>query len=434
MQDPIVIENLVKHGKHFCVLPWIHFHAWPDGRVMPCCVADSNLPVTTIKKEESIIQMMNSEDYKKMRAAMLVDEPVEACKRCYDLELMGTWTMRKSHNVRRGLEYVDDISKNTNDNGEITDFKMKYMDLRFSNMCNMKCRSCGPSCSSLWANEYIEFEGMEKYEKYFKTTKFLINNNHEHSLMNKLLPYLKDVEEVYFAGGEIIITPEHYECLDYWIANGQSATIELNYTTNFSTLKYKDKELLEYWKHFPNLQIWASLDASGEVAEVIRKGTDWDRIVKNIKILKEQLPHAKFQITPTISTWNVFSFPKFFDFMIEEGLIDDKSCPRFNTLSSPWYANIMILPDKVKTRLIELYQSYIEKYSYNKEISNGFMVIEQTLKSGHLEYAGKNEKTYENKGGILEFKKFNDDLDTYRDEKIEDIIPELKEVYAWAES
>ena len=43
MQDPIVIDSLVKHGKHFCVLPWVHFHSWPDGRVMPCCYIGTHL-------------------------------------------------------------------------------------------------------------------------------------------------------------------------------------------------------------------------------------------------------------------------------------------------------------------------------------------------------------------------------------------------------
>jgi hypothetical protein len=79
------------------------------------------------------------------------------------------------------------------------------------------------------------------------------------------------------------------------------------------------------------------------------------------------------------------------------------------------------------------YPEDIEKYSYNKEVANGFMVVEQTLKSGHLKFAGKNEKTLENKGGIIEFKKFNDELDEFRNEKLVDIIPELKEVYEWAE-
>jgi hypothetical protein len=40
----------------------------------------------------------------------------------------------------------------------------------------------------------------------------------------------------------------------------------------------------------------------------------------------------------------------------------------------------------------------------------------------------------ENKGGVLEFKKFNEELDSYRDEKFEDIVPGIKEVYEWAES
>jgi hypothetical protein len=423
MQDPIVVENLVKHGKHFCVLPWVHFHSWPDGRVMPCCIADSNKPVADINNNESIIQMMNSEDYKKMRTSMLNDEPVEACKRCYDLELMGTWTMRQSHNKRRGLEYVKDISETTKDDGEITEFKMKYMDLRFSSICNMKCRSCGPGCSSLWAQEFVDRMGVDEYEKYFGTKKIVINASEEMNFMNKLKPYLKDVLEVYFAGGEIIITPEHYECLDYWIENGLNEQIELTYTTNFSSLKFKDKDLIGYWKQFPKLKIWASLDADGDVAEVIRKGTDWERIVKNIRTLKEQVPHAEFQITPTISIWNVFDFPDFFDYMLDEGFIDTKSSPRFNLATNPWYANIMILPKHDKRRLTELYRIYQDRYKDNPDIHNGFKMIIYNLNVGE-----------ENKGGILEFKKFNDELNEFRKEKIEDVIPELREVYEWAES
>lgn len=434
------IEELVQTGRHFCVLPWIHFHAWPDSRVMPCCVANSTLPVSKINPGETIVQMMNSEAYKKMRLAMLNDQYVLECRRCYELEAAGTWTMRKSHNKRRGLEYVDLIKNTTEPDGSLTDFKMKYMDVRFSNLCNMKCRSCGPGCSSLWSKDYIEFEGMEKYQKYFNTTKFVVSNNEDMSFMSKLKPYLKDVEEVYFAGGEIIITPEHYECMDYWIENDMADTIELSYTTNLSVLKFKDKDLISYWKKFPKLQIWASIDAYGDVAEVMRKGTDWTRIVNNIHRIKKEVPHAQFQITPTISIWNIFSFCQFFDYMIDEGLIDSNTAPRFNTASHPWYANIMILPDFIRNRLIDQYSKSMDKYSYNSEISNGFKVIIQNLKNGNAsKFLIKNGdevrlpgKSSESKEGILEFKQFNDDLDRFRQEKHTDVIPELIEVYQWA--
>ena len=425
--EKIVVKNLVENGKHFCVLPWVHFHAWPDGKVMPCCIADSNMPVGEIRADETIIQMMNSEPYKEMRVAMMKDEPVAACKRCYDLELMGEWTMRQSHNMRRGLEYVDYISDVTNDDGSLKEFQMKYMDIRFSNICNMKCRSCGPSCSSLWSQEFLEQRGKEVFEEYFPKSngKIVINNNDDMTLMAKLKPYLDDVTEVYFAGGEIIITPEHYECLDYWVENDLCDQVELTYTTNFSTLSYKKSiDLMDYWKKFPQLKIWASLDAHGKVAECIRSGTDWDRIVRNIREVKEQVPHAQFQITPTISIWNIFDFPDFWDYMVDNKFIDvETSSPRFNLATNPWYANIMILPQSTKRRLAELYRVYQERHKDNHAIYNGFKMIIYNLTVGD-----------ENKGGILEFKKFNEELDSYRDEKFEDIVPAIKEVYEWAQS
>lgn len=416
------IKEIINSGKHFCILPWVHFHSWPDRRVMPCCVADSTLPVSHINDDESIIQMMNSEEYKKMRLAMLKDEPVAACKRCYDIEQLGTWTLRQSQNKNLGLQNINEVL-NTNPDGSIDDFKMRYMDIRFSNICNMKCRSCGPSCSSQWANEFIEFKGPEVLKQYFNIDKPVVNSNENNKFIEKLKPYLKDVREVFFAGGEIIITPEHYECLDYWIEHGINKDIKLNYTTNLSVLKYKDKDLIEYWKKFPKLEIWASLDAHDNVAETIRCGTDWDRIVKNIQRLKEVVPHAQFQITPTISIWNIFDFYKFFDYMVENDLISTKTGPRFNLATNPWFANIMILPVHVKQELIKKYRVYRDKYEYNRDIHNGFKMIIYNLMVGD-----------ENKEGILEFKKFNDELDERRNEKLIEIIPELKEVYEWANS
>ena len=301
------------------------------------------------------------------------------------------------------------------------------MDIRFSNMFNMKCRSCVPSCSSLWSQEFMEQKGEEVFNEYFPANngKIVINNNDDQRFLTKLKPYLSDVTEVYFAGGEIIITPEHYECLDYWVDNGLTDQVELTYTTNFSTLSYKKNvDLIGYWKKFPQLKIWASLDAHGKVAECIRSGTDWEKIVRNIREVKEQVPHAQFQITPTISIWNIFDFPDFWDYMVDNDFIDVKhSAPRFNLATNPWYANVMILPSHVKRRLAELYRVYQERHKDNVDIYNGFKMIIYNLTVGD-----------ENKGGILEFKEFNDMLDEFRDEKFEDLVPEIKEVYEWAAS
>jgi hypothetical protein len=110
--------------------------------------------------------------------------------------------------------------------------------------------------------------------------------------------------------------------------------------------------------------------------------------------------------------------------MIDNGFIDTTTSPRFNLLTSPWYANIMILPKHVKNRLIELYRVYANKYGKNNiDLYNGFKMIIYNLSVGD-----------ENKGGILEFKQFNDELDVQRKEKFEELVPEIKEVYEWAAS
>ena len=34
--------------------------------------------------------------------------------------------------------------------GRIIKFRMRYFDIRFSNICNFKCRTCGSAFSSQW--------------------------------------------------------------------------------------------------------------------------------------------------------------------------------------------------------------------------------------------------------------------------------------------
>jgi hypothetical protein len=416
-------SNLIKNSKHFCILPWIHFHSWPNGKIMPCCVADSNLPVGNLHDYDSIIDMMNSPGFNKIRLAMLNDQPSPECKRCYDIEEIGTWTLRQSHNTRRGMDNIESVM-DTNDDGSIDVFKLKYMDIRFSNICNMKCRTCGPGCSSQWAQEYIKTEGEIKYREHFKTDKIVVNSNEDQKLLNKLKPYLNDVEEVYFAGGEIIITPEHYECLDHWINNGLAEQIELTYTTNFSVLKYKNRNLIELWKKFPKLQIWASLDGEGAVAELLRHGSNWNEILQNVKTLKQLVPHAKFQITPTISIWNVWDFPQFFDTLVSHNLIDLESAPRVNLLTSPWYANIMILPGTLKMRLSLKYEASERKYrKINDNIANVFKMIKYNLWCSET-----------NINGLKEFIEYNNKIDALRNEDILLSIPSLKELYTWSQN
>jgi len=83
----------------------------------------------------------------------------------------------------------------------------------------------------------------------------------------------------------------------------------------------------------------------------------------------------------------------------------------------------MILPAHVKRRLVELYRVYQNRYKDNIDIYNGFKMIIYNLNVGE-----------ENKGGIQEFIRQTKEVDELRDENLLEIVPELKEVFEWAES
>lgn len=408
-------------SKVFCVLPWLHFHALPNKKVLPCCMANSDMPVSSTDSA-SVIEMMNTDEYKQLRRNMLDGVKSDCCNRCYDVEHVGQWSLRQSANAVR-YEKNKELIDSTNEDGSIDEFKLQYVDIRWSNICNFKCRSCGPEFSSLHAKEFIENKGgIEKLQQYFRMDNMVVSCNADGSFFDKVKPYLKDVDEVYFAGGESLITGEHYKMLDEWIKLGNT-DIRLTYTTNFSVFKHKGKNVINYWKNFKNIQIFASLDGMGKNLEYLRSGADWAEIEDNIKMLKQEVPHVKFNLTPTISVWNAWHFPDFFDYMVKHSYIDptDDDCLRLNMLTNPWWANVGVLPSFYKDRLFLKWNKIKMNPNYCVSVQNSAAMVQEALKADPRA------------DGLREFFDIQAETDKLRNEEWIDAIPELEDVYEWME-
>jgi radical SAM protein with 4Fe4S-binding SPASM domain len=417
-------KELLTKNKAFCILPWIHMHVWPNGNAMPCCIADSNKPFGNVKNK-SIEEVWNSDEYKDLRLAMLNGEKRDVCNRCYELEdSTYTWTLRKNHNQWFGDKHFD-LVENTNADGSMDEFRMAYLDIRFSNICNMKCRSCGPELSSQHAKEFKDLYGERELSKMLKNDgKIVVNIAKENNFWDDLQQYLPDVEEVYWAGGEALITDEHYKILDYWIANNKT-DVRLRYTTNFSNFKYKQKSLFDYWKEFDDIQVSGSLDCNGARAEYSRHGTDWAQIERNRMEMLEKVPHVHFELTPTISLYNVWNWPDFHMDWVERGLVDIENC-RLNILTDPKFMRIDNIPEDVKIELRSKYIDYKawafdkikqrawERQEVVKDVIGKIDSVIQFLNRGTLD----EEK-------LQEFFNNNHKLDAYRKEDFWAVYPEM---------
>jgi hypothetical protein len=82
---------------------------------------------------------------------------------------------------------------------------------------------------------------------------------------------------------------EHYFMLEQLIRSMEKQMYAFSTTLTFSELAFKDKHVFDYWKHFKNVSVGASLDASWDQrAELIRKGTDWKQTVEQSRAHDER--------------------------------------------------------------------------------------------------------------------------------------------------
>jgi len=402
------MSEQLKNSKHFCMMPWTHMHLWPAGTTYPCCMSDPEFPIGNTQ-EQSLQEIWNGEELRNIRMNMLQDKPSKECRRCYELEENGMSTLRTG-SIGNYAHHWDKVEA-TSDDGSAGDVNMAYMDIRFSNLCNLKCRSCGPQFSSSWFEDHKAIYGKLNHPKILQV------RDEMKSFMDELDPLLESVERVYWAGGEPLITKEHYNILDKWIAMDKR-DVSMDYTTNFTQMYYKKKTAFDYWNKFENVRVAASLDANHARGEYLRKNMVWSEVVQNRRTMIEQCPHVYFELTPTVSVYNVLNLPDFHKEWIEEGLLEPSNI-RINILLDPTYMRLSILPPWIKSKVAERYHEHI---AYLKQFDNIAGVINDY--ESILNFMEK-ERTDE----IKMFKFKTQRIDTLRQENLLDVFPELEGIW-----
>lgn len=337
-------EFLLKDSKTFCIYPWIHLHAYPTGEAYPCCHAEMAYPVGNARFK-SLEEIYRDAPMRELRKDMLNERPNPACGRCYEQEEAGFFSGRKSANKHHGhhVKRIDDDK-----------FQMSYWDIRFSNLCNLSCRSCGHIFSSSWYQDQAKLAG----PNWAKQNKPLnIAGRDKNDMWQQLIPHLDYVEQIYFAGGEPLMMEEHYNILDELERRGRF-DVRLIYNTNFTQTKLKDREVFDYWRKFKSVAVGASLDAMGPRAKYIRKGTEWDQVERNREQMMTICPDVDFYISPTLSIMNAWHLPQFHKTWVEKGYIKPQDL-NVNILQDPAYLRIDIAPIKYKQRIRQAYAEHL---------------------------------------------------------------------------
>ncbi len=404
---PDQLDRLTKSDV-FCMIPWIHMHAFPDGRAYPCCLGDDRHPIGNFK-QDSMKTVWNQDAYKTMRKNMLEERPCKECSKCYEQERSGFVSMRNSTNKNFG-QHIDIVDQTLPD-GEFDDFKLRYYDIRFSNLCNFTCRTCGGWFSSSWYTEEEQLYGKRNYPK------IMFAGRDEHDMWNQLQEHIPYLEQVYFAGGEPLMMEEHFWILKELVAR-EMFDVKLIYNTNFSRLHLKDDNVLDYWRLFKNVSVGASLDGMSAHGEYIRKGTKWDQIVRNREEMLTKCPDTDFYVSSTVSLYNADHVSDFHRAWVNKGYLKAQDW-NVNILQGPDRDRIDVLPQAYKDQITNKVQEHIEWLRPQDHLQRATSGYE-----GMLHFMNANDNSHL----LREFFRVNDVHDEYRKERFEDVFIEYKDL------
>jgi hypothetical protein len=184
-------------------------------------------------------------------------------------------------------------------------------------------------------------------------------------------------------------------------------------------LRYKQKHIFDYWNKFSNVRVAASLDATHERGEYVRKNTVWSDIVANRRAMMAECPDIYFEITPTVSIYNVKHLFDFHRTWVEEGLLDINNI-RVNLLTWPAEYSVTILDDSEKKLVSQIYDKYVSWLTDHNARSDVVSAV-----SGIVDYM--NSKQDDHLKSVFKSKTLQ--LDAHRNEDFKTVFPELKDWY-----
>lgn len=265
----------------------------------------------------------------------------EGCKVCYKRENANLDSQRLKW-LKNEKKYLDEdglYEKNIN----LSRNKIYHLYLNFSNICNFKCRTCGGEFSSQWAQEEKQHDNREN------SFRVVQHADESGKLLDEILEQIPNMELAYFAGGEPLITDEHYTILEEMINTGACKKIVLRYNTNMSNFKYKKYDILDMWSNFKNVEVSASIDHFGEKAEYIRSGTRWHSVENNLREIRD-VDFINYQFNCVLSNLNYVTLGDFFTYMIDQDLLRKHDYISIYHLLNPSFYSAQNLPELHKEK------------------------------------------------------------------------------------
>ena len=351
------------HDK-FCVLPWVSLEASPIGTVRPCCLADDEIVDDAGQKFKlgtaNFLDIQNSNHMRNLRAQFLAGEKPQTCRKCWNEERAGRLSKR--------MHTLDRLKHMLPDQEWTQDAKpLMFLDLKLGNICNLKCRICGPWSSSQFATEELNFMPREeqKSSHAYQMLRAGAWPRENDQFWSQIDTVLSDIRYIEFTGGEPFMIDQHFDMLQGIVDRGIAHQVEIHYNTNGTQWPKRGPDI---WRHFKTVEIAFSIDDIGERFEYQRTNADWAVVLDTItsfQYLRDQMPNIQLQCCSTVNVFNV----RYIDQLAWWISLQKFDFVYWNIMHDAWYFSIATLPDTAKTAVTHHLKFNAAPAAYQRDIN-----------------------------------------------------------------
>jgi organic radical activating enzyme len=266
----------------YCPLPFRHAYVDSTG-IAACC--------QTPRYQTTLDKWPTHPNLVKLQNELLNGDKPKICTGCVQQENAYGTSLRTNSN----RDYNNQV---------FTDTQLDFIDFRSINICNFKCRSCSPTFSHGIAQEINHYPELKKFLGRPPETKTVSVTD---ANIDWITSNLGSLKRIMFTGGEPTVIPGVRELIK--IIKQDFKDIQVLITSNAS---FQDEFWFEITEQLSNLHWTVSVDAVGPAAEIVRHGSDWAVIERNVSWLAQ---HANsLDINSVVTNLTVFGLRPLLEF------------------------------------------------------------------------------------------------------------------------
>jgi len=342
-----MIENKIqwiKDQSHLCVAPFNNY----DYRILEeklkitvCCNLDTRF--TDNETDNNFVESLKTD--------INNGKLPSACHLCGTIEREGAQSERVKYLINFEPQALEKFSQDK----KTPDFQVG---MKFSNRCNLACRSCNSFDSSYWSEKMrVPSESgvaldIADNPEYWKAMTDTIRQKHAESEYFILHPI----------GGETLLQDGFTKLLGWMIEEGLAATTEIRVTTS---LVVSLEDMRERFLQFRHIHFLASVDSINENYHYVRWPAKFSKVLTNLEeflyVRKNYPGKYDLLITPVFSLNNVFYARDWLDFWhtwCNENAVDIYL--QTTHINRPAPIMVETLPDRYRPQLIELLKQVVE--------------------------------------------------------------------------